>query len=53
MKKTYVIGHRNPDTDSICSAIGYSYLKNALGESTIPARAGVVSPETQYILKYM
>ena len=52
MKKTYVIGHRNPDTDSICSAIGYSYLKNALGESTIPARAGVVSPETQYILNY-
>ena len=38
---TYVIGHKNPDTDSICSAIGYAALKNALNpDSAQPARAG-------------
>lgn len=50
MKKTYVIGHRNPDTDSICSAIGYAYLKNQLGEPAIAARAGSLNAETQYVL---
>ncbi len=57
-KKVYVIGHKNPDTDSICSAISYSNLKNILakrdetGMTYIPSRAGQVNEETQYVLKY-
>lgn len=51
MKDVLVIGHRNPDSDSICSAIGYAYLKNQLGEPAIAARAGALNAETQYILE--
>ncbi|MCD8012933.1 MAG: putative manganese-dependent inorganic diphosphatase [Lachnospiraceae bacterium] len=49
-----VVGHKNPDTDSICSAIAYSYLKNQLGEpyNYVAARAGLVSAETQFVLKH-
>lgn len=47
-----VIGHRNPDTDSICSAIAYAYLKNALGTPAIPARAGNINLETKFVLKH-
>lgn len=48
----YVIGHKNPDTDSICSAIAYAYLKNHIGQSLyIPKRAGEVNEETRYVLK--
>ena len=47
----YVIGHRNPDTDSICSAIGYAHLKKALGEEAIPARAGKMNSETRFVLE--
>ena len=40
MEKTVlVIGHRNPDTDSVCSAIAYAYLKQQLGLNAVPARA--------------
>ena len=47
-----VIGHRNPDTDSICSAICYANLKNAIGpESYIPFRAGEINSETEYVLR--
>lgn len=48
----YIVGHKNPDTDSICSAIAYAYLKNKCndGFSYIPARAGQVNQETQYVL---
>lgn len=50
---TYVIGHKNPDTDSICSAIGYAAFKTALtGETYIPRRAGNINPETRFILEY-
>lgn len=42
-KPVYTIGHRNPDTDSICSAIGYAYLKTQLGENVVPARAGKIN----------
>ncbi len=55
-KKTVcVVGHKNPDTDSICSAISYAYLKNQVqgedGEMNyVPCRAGAVSLETQYVL---
>lgn len=52
-KETYVFGHRNPDTDSICSAIAYAHLKSALGESNVKAvRLGKVSKETNYALNY-
>ena len=47
----YVIGHRNPDTDSICSAIGYAHLKQALGEAAVPARAGKINSETRFELE--
>lgn len=48
-----VIGHKNPDTDSICSAIAYAYLKNATSEEKhVPMRAGDINPETQYVLDY-
>lgn len=52
-EKIYIIGHKNPDTDSICSAISYAYLKNKLtGKSYVPMRAGEISAETEYVLKY-
>lgn len=51
-KPIYVIGHRNPDTDSICSAIGYAHLKQALGFNAVPARAGKVNAETKYALEH-
>lgn len=51
-KPIYTIGHRNPDTDSICSAIGYAHLKQAMGENVVPARCGKVNPETKYALEY-
>ena len=52
-RKTMVIGHRNPDTDSICSAICYANLKQAVtGEEYVPARAGHVNGETQLVLDY-
>lgn len=50
-KPTYTIGHRNPDTDSICSAIGYAHLKQKLGENVLPARAGKINAETKYVLE--
>lgn len=51
-KKTYVIGHRNPDTDSIASAIAYAELKRLLGEDgTVAAMAGEPNPQTAYVLE--
>jgi len=46
----YVVGHKIPDSDSICSAIALSYLKTTLGEETVPARLGKLTPETLFIL---
>jgi len=51
-KPIWVIGHRNPDTDSICSAIGYAHLKQQMGEAAIAARAGKINPETRFVLDY-
>lgn len=52
-KKVWVIGHKNPDTDSICAAITYAELKNATDDARYEAkRCGKVSEETQYVLKY-
>jgi len=48
---TYVFGHTTPDSDSIVGAISLSYLKNQLGEDTIPSRQGEINPETAFILE--
>lgn len=51
-KKVYIIGHKNPDTDSICSAIAYTDIKNRTEKGTFVAkRAGQINEETEYILK--
>ena len=52
-EKIFVIGHKNPDTDSICSAIAYADIKNqkSLVKKYIPKRAGQINEETQYVLK--
>ena len=52
MKKVYVFGHRNPDTDSVTSAIALSYLKNKMGMNTEPRVLGEISKETKYVLDY-
>ena len=51
MEKVYIFGHKNPDTDSVCSAIALSYLKNQLGMKTEPRRLGDLNPETEFALK--
>ncbi len=52
-RKIYVIGHRNPDTDSICSAIAYAYLKNIEHPGHyVPRRAGNINNETAFVLDY-
>lgn len=52
-KKVYVVGHKNPDTDSICSAIAYTNLKKQISEGKYVARrAGMLNEETQYVLDY-
>ena len=50
--KTYVFGHKKPDTDSVCSAIAYSHLKNALGVKSEPRVLGDLNKESKYVLKY-
>ncbi len=51
-RPVFVIGHKNPDTDSICSALAYADLKRRLtGEDYIAARAGNLNEETQYIVE--
>ena len=52
-EKIFVIGHKNPDTDSICSAIAYADIKNRTSQKVkyIPKRAGQINEETQYVLK--
>jgi manganese-dependent inorganic pyrophosphatase len=52
MARTYVIGHVNPDTDSIASAVGYAWLLSERdGEEHIAARAGPTNPQTTWVLK--
>src|SRR5690625_7074069 len=52
MGKTLIFGHKNPDTDTICSALAYADLKTKLGFMVEPVRLGEVSNETQYALDY-
>ena len=54
-RKVYVVGHKNPDTDSICSAIAYARLKNKINKDNkeyIPRRAGHLNEETRYVLDH-
>ena len=57
-KKVYVMGHKNPDNDSICSAVAYAYLKNETAKNALkegksieyayePVRLGPLPPETE------
>ena len=47
-----VVGHKDPDTDSICASIAYAELKSKTGREAKPMRAGGVNKETEFILKY-
>lgn len=52
-KKVYIVGHKNPDTDSVCSAIAYANLKQQISEDVyIARRAGLLNEETQYVLDH-
>lgn len=52
MSKTYVIGHVNPDTDSIAAAMGYAWLlRERDGVDTVAARAGALNPQSAWVLK--
>jgi len=52
MDKSLIFGHKNPDTDSICSAIAYADLKTTLGFNVEPVRLGEINKETQYVLDH-
>ncbi|MCC3357253.1 manganese-dependent inorganic pyrophosphatase [Bacillus sp. REN16] len=52
MEKVLVFGHKNPDTDTICSSIAYAELKKKLGLDAEAVRLGEVNSETQYALNY-
>ena len=51
MEPVYVFGHKHPDTDTVCAAISYSYLKNELGMYTVPRVLGHLNNETKFVLK--
>lgn len=53
MAKTVIFGHKNPDTDSICSALAYASLKQQLGIDAEAVRLGSVNKETEYVLDYI
>ena len=50
MNKTYIFGHKKPDTDSVMSAISLSYLKNQIGDNTEARVLGPIHKETTYAL---
>jgi manganese-dependent inorganic pyrophosphatase len=51
MPPIFVLGHKNPDTDAITSAVGYAALMRAQGQDAVAGRQGVLRPETAYVLK--
>ncbi|HIE24404.1 MAG TPA: hypothetical protein EYP74_00220 [Anaerolineales bacterium] len=53
MSKTYVIGHINPDTDTIAAAIGYAWFLNECDEPVTAARAGTLNMQTAWVLKHL
>ncbi len=52
MKATFVFGHKNPDTDAVCSAIAYANLRTQLGENAIPRILGDLNAETEFVLNH-
>ncbi|WP_071460377.1 manganese-dependent inorganic pyrophosphatase [Bacillus massilinigeriensis] len=52
MEKTLIFGHKNPDTDSICSALAYANLKSKLGKEVEAVRLGQINEETRFALEY-
>ena len=52
METTYIFGHKNPDTDSVCASISLSYLKNKLGGDTEPRVLGTLNKESKFVLDY-
>lgn len=52
MDSVLIFGHKNPDTDSICSAIAYAELKNKLGQKSKPVRLGALTKETEFVLNH-
>ena len=52
MNKTFIFGHKKPDTDSVTSAIALSYLRNEMGFNTEPRVLGNINNETKYVLEY-
>lgn len=51
-KPIYIVGHKNPDTDSVCAAIAYANLKQELGYHVVACRAGDINRETGFVLEY-
>ena len=51
-EKTYIFGHKKPDSDSVCSCIALSYLKNLNGGNTEPRVLGDINKETEFALNY-
>ena len=49
---TFIFGHKNPDTDTVCSSIALSYLKNELGGKTLPKVLGNINNETKFVLDH-
>lgn len=49
----YVVGHVNPDTDSIASAVGYAWLLQDQGQNAVAARAGQLNPQTTWVLNHL
>ena len=52
MKPIFVFGHKNPDTDAVCSAIAIANLRNQLGETASPRILGDLNAETEFVLKH-
>lgn len=50
--QTFIFGHRNPDTDSVCSSIALSYLLNLEGRNTVPKVLGHINTESKFVLDY-
>lgn len=50
--QTFIFGHRNPDTDSVCSSIALSYLLNEMGRDTVPKVLGHLNLETKFVIDY-
>ena len=51
-EKIYIIGHKQPDTDSICAPIAYAQYLKQKGENAVAVKSGEINPETKYVLDY-